>query len=158
MNHRKIILEILVVVLVITVAAFAQPQGRVAVISDFNGKVDIRIEKDKSWYPAVLGLVLHEGDIVRTGADSILKLNLDGQEKTAVVLIKEKSELLIAELIKIEDSGEDKTLLDLAIGKIFIEVDKLRDPEAKFEVKTPTSMVGVRGTEFSVEVNNLNEL
>ena len=35
------------------------------------------------------------------------------------------------------------------------EVDKLRKEHSKFEIKTPTSIVGVRGTTFAVEVENL---
>ena len=55
-------------------------------------------------------------------------------------------------LKKDEEGRVQTTLLDLAIGKILISAEKLDTPDSKFEVKTPTSVVGVRGTAFSVEV------
>ena len=53
------------------------------------------------------------------------------------------------------NKGTSQTLLDLAVGKILIRVDKLHKKGDKFEIKTPTSIVGVRGTVFGVEVEAL---
>ena len=61
----------------------------------------------------------------------------------------------MAELIGNKEEGTQKTLLDLAIGKILIRAKKLHSEEEKFEVKTPTTIVGVRGTTFAVEVEAL---
>ena len=64
----------------------------------------------------------------------------------------ENSQLMLRELKKDKRTGTENTLLDLAVGKILVKAQKLRDPDSKFEVKTPTSVVGVRGTNFSVQV------
>ena len=52
-------------------------------------------------------------------------LNLDGDGKTATVDLSESSQVMIAELIGDKKEGTQKTLLDLAIGKILIRAKKL---------------------------------
>ena len=69
-----------------------------------------------------------------------------------MVEMSPNSELTFAELVKDDATGTQKTLLDLAIGQILIKAAKLNTAESKFEVKTPTSVVGVRGTKFAVRV------
>jgi hypothetical protein len=61
----------------------------------------------------------------------------------------------MAELLQDKDKETQRTLLDLSIGEILIQVDKLQAEKSSFEVKTPTSMVGVRGTTFSVKVETM---
>ncbi|OPX29814.1 MAG: hypothetical protein B1H08_02995 [Candidatus Omnitrophica bacterium 4484_171] len=135
-------------------AAAAQDINRSASIDSLKGKVQVKLINEKSWNSAKVGMILHEGDSIRTSAGSWAFLNLD-KGKTATVEVKENTQLLLSELKK-NDSGDVKdTLLDLAIGKILIKVQKLRKESSKFEVKTPTSIVGVRGTVFAVEVENL---
>ncbi|MBI4711294.1 MAG: FecR domain-containing protein, partial [Candidatus Omnitrophica bacterium] len=48
-------------------------------------------------------------------------------------------------------TGDKTTLLDLALGKIVVDVEKLKG-NSKFEVRTPTALSGVRGTTFEVTV------
>ena len=48
-------------------------------------------------------------------------------------------------------TGDKTTLLDLALGKVLVHVEKLQG-KSKFEVRTPTALTGVRGTTFTVEV------
>ena len=50
-----------------------------------------------------------------------------------------------------------KTLLDLAMGEILIKAQKVHGEKSQFEVKTPTSIVGVRGTTFNVKVEAVEE-
>ena len=83
-------------------------------------------------------------------------LNLNGMGETAAVEINENSQLLLLELIQDKEEETQQTLLDLAIGKVLIRAQKLHSEKSKFEVKTPTSIVGVRGTTFAVEVEALD--
>jgi hypothetical protein len=84
-------------------------------------------------------------------------LNVDGSGQTATVEVKENSQLLLSELLVNPANGTQKTLLDLAAGEILIKAQKVKGEESKFEVKTPTSIVGVRGTTFAVKVEALEE-
>ena len=46
----------------------------------------------------------------------------------------------------------DNTLLVVGIGSVLVKADKLVGA-SKFEVKTPTSIIGIRGTIFEVYVS-----
>lgn len=127
-----------------------------AEIVSFKGKVDVQVKGELIWIPAKIGMVLNEGDIVRTkeGSRAIMSLKgIAGEEAT--VEVEENSLLMLAELIKDEEKKTQKTLLDLAVGKILIKAKEMRSEESDFEVKTPTSVVGIRGTAFGVEVEAL---
>ena len=65
--------------------------------------------------------------------------------------------MAIAELIADPGADTSKTLLDLAMGEVLIKAQKVHGENSKFEVKTPTSIVGVRGTTFNVKVEAVNE-
>ena len=79
-------------------------------------------------------------------------LLLEGVSGTASVELNEESELRLTELFEDQGDGQQLTLLDLAIGKMLITSKKLRSEKSKFRVKTPTSIIGVRGTTFSISV------
>lgn len=129
----------------------AEVTKRTAVIAEIRGKVEVRTPKSK-WQPAKIGEVLNQGDIIRTLAGSFAVLNVDGSTQSATVELKENSQLRLAELLEDKTQDSRSTLLDLALGEILIKAQKLNTEKSKFQVKTPTSVVGVRGTTFSVSV------
>ena len=122
-----------------------------ATVTEINGKVEVKSLKGK-WVVATLGMVLKEGDIIRSKKNSTALLNVNGKGQTATVQLKENSQLELAQLIVDKNKGTQKTLLDLALGEILIKAQKLHSADSAFEVKTPTSIVGVRGTTFEVSV------
>lgn len=148
------ILGITALIVSLSLIVFAAETKRKAKIIDVSGKAMVKLD-GKSWVPAEIGMVLKDGDILKTSSDSFVMLNLDGKGQTATVEIEENSQLLLSELVKDDQAKTQKTLLDLALGKILIKVQKLHTEESRFEVKTPTSIVGVRGTVFAVEVESL---
>ena len=127
---------------------------RNATVAKFNGEVMVKNPGPGSWAPAKVGDVLNEGSFIKTGAGAKVSLNVDGGQ-TAVVDVSEKSLVSFTTLIKDSATGMKKTLLDLSVGQVLIKAEKLDTPDSKFEVKTPTSVVGVRGTKFSVKVDAL---
>lgn len=150
---KKLALIILVMALVASVAAvsYAEITKREAVIKGLEGKANVKTA-DGTWMPAEVGMKLTEGSIIKTDAGAMAVLYLEGVSETADVEVKEKSELRIEELYEDKATSEQTTLLDLALGEILITSQKLRSEKSQFEVKTPTSIVGVRGTTFSVVV------
>jgi len=98
----------------------------------------------------------HPSINLNTG-DVMALVNVDGKGQVATIEVKENSQLLFSELIIDEAMKKEKTLLDLAVGEILIKAQKVHGAESKFEVKTPTSIVGVRGTTFAVKVEALDE-
>jgi len=131
---------------------YAAEEPRTAKILEITGTVNVKYLGERTWLPAKVGMVLNEGDFVKTSADSICILNVDGTGETATIDVSPNSQLLLSELKKDVDAGTQKTLLDLGLGEIMIRVKKLHTTESSFEVKTPTAVCGVRGTEFAVKV------
>lgn len=146
---------ILALMLSMASIGYAEEIKRKAKVIEFAGNVEVRSKDADSWRVVEEGTVLSEGDIIKTGSDSNATLNLNGMGETATVDIEENSQLMLSELLISEDDQREETLLDLAIGKILIKAKKLDTADSRFEVKTPTSIVGVRGTEFAVEVEAL---
>lgn len=146
-------LLILVLVANIGLISHGSETTRTGKVLDMNGKVEVSLANGDI-VPAEIGMALNEGDAIKTKADSFVLVKLEGPE-TATVELNENSELLLTELAIDEDKGTQKTLLDLALGKILIKAETLHNENSKFEVKTPTSVVGVRGTTFAVEVESV---
>lgn len=151
----KILKKMLVITLIVSLASlgFAEETKRTATIISFEGKVDVQREGDIKWIPGKEGMVLNEGDVVRTKENSRAVLELTGiAGEEATVEMEENSLLMLTELIMDEEKKSHKTFLDLAVGRILIKAKEMRSEESDFEVKTPTSVVGIRGTVFAVEV------
>ena len=146
----KILLVLMAVTFVVSYA-FAQEARRTVKITAMEGDVSVKLAGGK-WTPAVLGADLGERDILKTKANSTATLNVDGNGETATVDLSPNSEVMMAELFRDAQKGTQRTLLDLTIGKIMIKAKKLHSEEERFEVKTPTTIVGVRGTTFEVDV------
>jgi len=148
-----------VLVLVLSVAGFALAAEvmRNAKIVILEGQAEVKKPGEAKWVPARVGMILTKGDILRTKDDSWVFLNLNGNGQTAVVEVDANSRLTLSELVMDEEKGTQRTLLDLAMGEVLIKAKKLHAQESRFEVKTPTSVVGVRGTRFSVKVEAFEE-
>lgn len=144
----------LIALLMLCVAGlgFAQDMTkRTAKISDIKGAVEVRTAAGEV-VPARVGMVLNEGDMVHTKSNSTAMLNVDGSSETASVEVKANAKLKLSEMLENKKEGVQMTLLDLSMGEILIKAKKLHSEKSKFEVKTPTSIVGVKGTTFSVSV------
>jgi len=103
-------------------------------ISRFTGSV--MVFQNNNWAPAVSGTSLAAQDIVKTDQAGKAELLMD---ETSSIWVNENSQVKVGWLGK-------ESLIDLVVGKIRAKL-KL-SPGGKFSVKTPVSVVGVRGTEF----------
>ncbi len=146
-----------VLVLGMTLPLYAAEERHTAKLVDVKGTVVVQRAEEREWVPAAKGMVLREGDAILTKDNAEARLEVGGLEgEGATVDVGENSDLTLVELVKDEEKQTQSTLLDLAIGKILIKAKKLRGEKSNFEVKTPTSITGIRGTEFSVEVEAIN--
>lgn len=129
-------------------------KDRVAKVIKVEGDVQVMKKSSSTWVPAQEGMVLSEGDIIKTGKVGAALLNIQGDAEGSLVRLKESTTLGL-DILKEDTSSNNKvTVLDLSLGKVFIQAEKLKEG-SRFEVKTPTSVVGVRGTKFAVEVDTL---
>lgn len=106
-----------------------------AKVVSIKGKVSINNESAHS------GQRLKQEDVIKTEAKSFAVISLNDHNIT----VFEKTKTTIAELTN------ETSRLKVWIGKIRSMVRKLRMNQ-KFEVKTPTTICAVRGTEFAVDV------
>ncbi len=125
-------------------------EARQATISNVRGEVFVR-QGQGDWKPAQSGAVLHKGDEIKTSAKGFAEVLLDNG-KVGNIQVKEKSLFKIDTLDTNATTGDKFTLLNLAIGKVLVHAEKLHG-NSKFEVRTPTSTTGVRGTLFEVSVD-----
>jgi hypothetical protein len=149
------VLCITALIIGIAVTGYAM-EKRTAQIASLNGTAEVRAAGQEKWIPASVGTVLNEGDTLKVAKQSWALLNVD-DGKIATVEVKEGSQMVIAELQADAKAETSKTLLDLAIGEVLIKAQKVHGENSKFEVKTPTSIVGVRGTTFNVKVEAVKE-
>ncbi|NQT32610.1 MAG: FecR domain-containing protein [Candidatus Omnitrophica bacterium] len=145
---------VLVMLVGLTLALDAAEVSRTGKLVDMQGDVMVKFASSEETLPAEIGMKISEGDMIMTKADSWVFINLDGVE-TATVEVEGNSKVLLAELVMDEEEGTQQTLLDLAIGKVLVTAQKIHHEDSSFQVKTPTSVVGVRGTTFAVEVEGL---
>jgi hypothetical protein len=94
-------------------------------------------------FPDPFGLVLLEGDQVQTGRGVFVELRL--HTGGAVVKLAENTTFRLDRLV------DGETTLSLVYGRVRAKVDKLAGTET-FNIRSATSVAGVRGTDFGVDV------
>jgi len=146
------LMAVLVLVMFLASPAFAEEVQRTAKVIDITGDAQIKPLEAGDWMAAEAGSILNVGDILKTASGCEVILNVNGNGETAIITVSENTKLMFTDLVMDTDDGTEKTLVELAVGQILIKAQKLHTPESQFEVKTPTSLVGVRGTEFAVKV------
>jgi hypothetical protein len=138
-------------VLLVLEAAPAHAQAaRKGIVSELKGPVDVKIGS-AAWKPAKVGMMLREGDEIRTLEKGKAEVLLDEGGSTGKLEIKETSHLRFSAMTWDDVSGDKTTLIDVAVGKVKVQAKKLKG-NSKFEMNTPTAVLGVRGTSFEVKV------
>lgn len=149
MNIKRKILSILLIAgmtMVLSCSKDKTQNMNTALVTFLLGDVTF-MDGDK-WKPAEPGITLLEQHRLKTGDASAA----DVQIGDSVVRVKENSELILAALYKSELTGLEKNTLELTVGKVLVKPKKLMKGE-NFQVKTPTAVAGVRGTQFVVEAS-----
>ncbi|MBZ5705504.1 MAG: FecR domain-containing protein [Acidobacteriia bacterium] len=137
-----------VVVLMFAAAQTAPPQQTVlpigsAEISEVKGTVVLHSPQG-SPLTAQRGVALTAGSTIETAKGSVLLDLQDGSQ----VLVKSHSNVVL----KAPNEGKGYSL-ELLIGNILVKVQKRLGSTPSFRMGTPTAVITVRGTRFSVEVN-----
>ncbi len=129
---------------------FALGADQAKVIS-MTGAAHYKAVGTSEWKNLDMGTVLSEGDAVKTGNGCEITMELKGAKKTAEIVVRENSEFVFQTFQHDKETLVDTTLLDVSLGAVLVKAEKLTG-SSKFEVKTPTSIVGIRGTTFEVKV------
>jgi hypothetical protein len=113
-----------------------------ATITDLNGRISIQLPQGPI-VNAQRGAILTPGTIVEVEKGNILLGLQDGSQ----ILIKSRSRVVLR-----SPSNPNGYWLELLMGKIVAKVQKRLGETPAFRMGTPTAVITVRGTRFSVEV------
>jgi hypothetical protein len=127
------------------------------VITGVHGEADIKKSGAQSWTIASQGYRLSQSDVIKIRDGAFVDMQFSRKGKASFKLrLRDNSQLTFTSLQAGDADSRENIMLDLAIGDILIRVDKL-PAQSKFRVRTPTSMVGVKGTRFEVRYGRPGE-
>jgi FecR protein len=144
---------LLIVVLLIAGGAYlylrpgSGDADRAATVAVLNTAVDAQ-KGSSDFAPALDGDVLSNGDFVRSSKDGRAVLTFfDG----STLSVDPASLVKVLTLDRLANGGI-ALLVEQTLGRSWAAVSKLKTPDSKFEIKTPTSIAAVRGTSFETNV------
>ncbi len=147
MKLRKILISSAATALMIVLVFSGRAFAFTAKISALEGEVVYRVSGQDIWEKAEEGISLSAGDKVRTEPDSWAEVSFSQGHMTR---LGPGSHMKIAAL-------DEETNIELFNGELFSRVRRLTSNES-YNITTPESVISVKGTEFSVAVDeSLNE-
>jgi len=117
----------------------------------YAGDVKIKVAESKKWFVPKIGMALKNGDIIKTGKKSWITIAF---ENSSLTRIAQNSKVRVSKVEYDIKKKKLKSRLKIpGLGKIISVIKKLkREEPPKFDIETPTAVIGVRGTEFMVDV------
>lgn len=144
---KLIIISLLVMALVLPTAVFAKDTDKAGKVTTVAGKAEVKKSGGSKKFNAFKGMAITQGDTIMTGSDGKLTMDLDSDKE---VTIGTNTTLVVSELVKSAKALSGKTSLSLLKGKVVISIKKKLDGDSRFEIETPTAIMGVMGTQFTV--------
>ena len=134
--------SVLPILFVLLGTAFAAPAAATPKVAASSGWVVRQKENATAWDKISEGDALAKGDRIRTGSGARATITFDDDSR---IELGPKSFFLLQE-------AEPKAAsMQLTLGSLRAWVAKVAS--RRFEVRTPTAVCAVRGTEFSIDVN-----
>lgn len=119
-----------------------------------KGDVQIKSGKTNAVAKARIGEKVFPKDTIITGKDSRAKVVMVDKNE---INISPETQLQIENYEYTPDSDKKNVLLNVIYGKVRNKVNQKYDGEqSKFQVKTPSAVAGVRGTDFLTGFNRAN--
>lgn len=126
----------------------------IGAVSSYYGDVNFQHRGETQWNPAALGLGVFQYDTVKTEEKSKVRITF---EDGSLFNLGESTQLEIREHIYAPEEARRSSLLAMLKGKMRVFCQKFAGRGSRFQVETPTAVIGIRGTEFIVWVVS-NEL
>jgi hypothetical protein len=127
----------------------AEKASRIAALMEVDGAVFVKKAGGHREFKAFKQMGLTQGDLVRTGSDGSAKIVYEDGTETS---IGKYAQVMISELSA--DGEAKQTSIKLWAGKVWNKVKTLLNANDRFEVETPTVVIGVRGTLFFVQIDD----
>ena len=128
-------------------AAHADDIGRVKV-----SKGQVSIERAGTAMPATVGAPLQSADVVTTGSDGAVGITMNDD---SLLSAGSNSRLALDRFVHDPATNQGRFNLSLNRGTLTVISGRIakQSPEA-MTVRTPAAILGVRGTEFAVKVDD----
>jgi len=123
-----------------------------AEIAQAQGTVEVQPAGSESWVPASGEVSLQDGSTVRTGDDSRVVLSFPDDSK---VLLAPDTELSILRMNALPNGSTRVIVLRQTSGSTHNIVQNTSSPASRYEVQTPSATIIVKGTEFTVDVDEV---
>ena len=117
-------------------------------LKPLSGSVSVKTRDSGEWAEISEETPLESSDEVRTDAEGAAELYLDDK---GVYYIGRNTELEVSSI------GQQDMSLSVRFGALVAKINKLLNSKFKMEVRTPTAVCAVRGTEFAVEYSRLSK-
>lgn len=112
-------------------------------------KGDVKIMSGAADITAKVGTKVNQGDLISTGNDARAKIVMSDRN---IINISPNTKLKIEEYVS--DNTTKNVKLSLLEGKVRNNVEQKYDNDKnKFQIRTPTAVAGVRGTQFITSYN-----
>ena len=141
----KVLTSILMAVIIFSQSAFSAPKRPIAAVKEVTGIVKLKSADSNERKTLTVGTLLYDGDRLTTQRAAM-----------AAVLFTDGSLLKINDLSDVTlnvtptKDGQLNAKVDLPLGQLWAKVTRR---ESEFQVETPSSVASVKGTEFSVFVD-----
>ncbi|HAK45405.1 MAG TPA: iron dicitrate transport regulator FecR [Spirochaeta sp.] len=149
MNKKNRILTVFFAVLLcfVTAAAFAaDPVGQIVYI---EGIVDLQRDGEiLELWDSDIGLEIYNYDLIETGYDGFVEIEVVSHKTRGTLIKVENDTAFYFDTAKM--GGSSKTNLTMMSGSLALKVQKLTGNE-ELNVRTESTVMGVRGTDFSVQ-------
>ena len=125
-----------------SLAAQSQSAGQISrMIPDVNVQHGTRVQLAGS------GSKVMWGDLVTTNSDGRARIVLDDG---SILNVGSDSQIRVVQ----HDAANQRTQIQLAYGRLRASAIRLARPGSSFQVRTPTAVAGVVGTDFAMEYTN----
>jgi hypothetical protein len=146
--HRPALVALALVGLLAGAPACAQQPAQAGIVKVLKG--DVKVQRQGQDSDATVGLKLYPGDRVVTGVDAAAGITL---RDDTLMSLGPKSSFVLEDFAFNESAGDGKIAVRLAKGTLRYVSGLIgkHSPQSQ-QVATPTATIGIRGTDFIVEV------
>lgn len=137
------------VLVIVAAAAAGPPSARAAQLGPDTARVvtlagRVSVERAGELWALMSGQAVSAGQVVVTGPDGYAQLELS--DRSTIEVFPNSRLIFRANRFSWRD------LLDLYLGKIRLQIQRLSNDDQPYRVTSPTAVISVRGTVFEVEV------
>lgn len=137
----------LLLIMAVIIPGFAQAKDtqKVGKITAVSGSAEVKKSGGKKQVKAFKSMAITQGDTIITGRNGKVNMDLDSDKE---VIIGPNTKLVISQLVQNARAMSGKTSISLLGGSVMVKVKKKLTGDSRFEIKTPTAIMGVMGTQF----------